>query len=100
MALLISTPIVTIDGILLNSAYVRIQAVDNYLGQKLFGVMQIYPSKESFVAGYQPLRVEMNPSLTITYDRVVNGTDTLMMMHDAFIQYLSDLGITATKTIE
>ena len=98
MSLQITTTITTIEGIELSSAYARVLVVDNFTGTKLDSAIQLYASKEAFLAEKQPLSTEIISSVSTPYDRQL-GTDILDLAHDAMIVRLAEQGITSVKSL-
>jgi len=96
MSLIINSNIETQGGIELSSAYARITVVDGAQGTSLNVNLEYYPTDQAFLNGLAPTRMANDISaLTINYDRSTQGTDILMLAHEAAQAVLTDNGITS-----
>lgn len=108
MALNITSPINTFEGIVLNNAYARIEVMESQLGTSLLASIKVYPSWDIYKAGAQPLNVKRNADYSflnpiqnvysVEYNREVDGSDILAIAHQAYVDYLAEWGISATIT--
>lgn len=105
MALNITSPIHTFQGITLNQSYARIEVKDGQGGHDFEATIYIYPSKEVYQSGAEPLGVKklndysmlypLDTWLRQPYNREVDGGDLLALAHQAFVSKLAEHGIVA-----
>lgn len=110
MALKLNTPINTFEGMVVNNAYARIEVSESHAGSTLLVAIKMYPSKEVYKNGAQPLNVKKNADYSllnpitnvfhINYNREADGVDILAIAHQACVDYLSTLGITAQVELD
>lgn len=99
MALTITTPLTTPQGFEVNNAYVRVTSQDEFTGNQVVAIMNIYPSEQAFLDGKDPI---LFPALSYAqgaYNRDTDGVDTLDFAHDLLIDALAKVGITAVKNL-
>jgi hypothetical protein len=71
----------------------------NFLEKKISAILLIYPAKLSFTSNYYPLRTELESAYSFSYDREIDGSDTLLLAHNYIISELSKVGISATADL-
>ena len=99
MALIFNTPIELPTGITVADAYGRVAAVDQSAGIQVDAIVDIYISEAAYIAGKQPLTVSFNRTAMTPYNRDVDGTDILMIGHDALQTVLATEGYNTTKLL-
>lgn len=99
MALIFNTPIELPTGIIVSDAYGRVAAVDQMAGIQVDAIVDIYISEAAYLAGKQPLTVDFNRTAMTPYNRDVDGTDILMIGHNALQTVLATEGYTTTKLL-
>jgi hypothetical protein len=104
MALQISTPLNTSIGVTIPTSYARIAVMDGLQGLAVVSNISIYPTKESYEAGADPLPVIINDrfmesGMTTEYDRTTMGGDILGIAHQAWIAKLAEWNITAIEDL-
>lgn len=99
MALTITSTITTKDGIELTGAYGRVGVADNYTGERLEQVVELFSSESAFLAGAFAIRPNFSVHISSAYDRATDGTDVLDLAHDNLIAHLADQGISAEKSL-
>ena len=99
MSLQINTPIKTAEGFEISNAYGRVLVIDNYQGKTLDSAIEIFVSKEEYLAGAQKLNLNIAIHVNTPYDRSTMSTDILDVAHDSMIAKLADQGIAATKVL-
>ena len=101
MALNITSPLTTINGIQLQTSYGRVAVLNNIGGQHLEAALQIYPSKEAFEANLPPLQFDADFRLAMAdaYDYATDSKDILDLGHGMLIGLLASQGVTATKDL-
>jgi hypothetical protein len=104
MSLNITTPVNTSIGVTIPTSYARVAIMEGLHGTALVSNLAIYPTKESFKAGADPLPVIINgrfmeSGITLEYNRELDGADLLGLAHTAWIAKLGDWGITATEDL-
>jgi len=96
MSLQITTPITTLEGIVVENAYGRVAVVDQFAGVNLQSQVQLYASEEAFVSGANALHVILKDISIQPYDRNVQGTDILAIGHQDLQLLLASQGIEST----
>ena len=96
MSLQITTPIATLEGIVVENAYGRVAVVDQFTGTSLQSQVQVYASEEAFVSGANALQVALNDISIQPYDRNVQGTDILAIGHQDLQLLLASQGVEST----
>ena len=105
MALNITSPVTTLDGIELATSYARIEVRNPVAGTDLIAGVFVYPTETAFTSGKDPLNLA-NPVTTtpfsnfwvMPYDRNSEGTDILILAHE-YIQFqLNAIGVSSTIT--
>ena len=99
MALIFNTPIELSTGITVADAYGRVAAVDQIAGTQVDAIVDIYISEAAYLAGKEALTVDFNRTAATPYNRDVDGTDILMIGHDALQTVLATMGYTTTKLL-
>lgn len=110
MALNITTPVTTLDGIELATSYARIEVRDGVTGTQLITGIEIYASQAAFEAGRGALTIEDPSMVDVTlplrtyivseYDRTVDGGDILALAHTYAQAALAEKGITSTIILD
>lgn len=101
MALNITTPVTTLDGIELATSYARIEVRDGVTGTQLITGIEFYASEAAFTAGRGALVIEdpqmpgmpLRTYIVSEYDRTVDGTDILDIAHTEAQAALNEKGI-------
>ena len=99
MALTITSTLTTPQGFEITNAYVRVTSQDEFTGNQVTGVMDIYPNEQAFLDGKDPI---IFPNLAYAageYNRETDGVDTLDFAHDLLIAEMAKVGITAVKVL-
>ena len=104
MALQISTPLNTSIGVTIPTSYARIGVNDDIQGTALVSTISVFASKEAFEAGADPLPIVvgekfLDAGIVFPYNREDQGTDILILSHDAWVTFLDNLGIVATISL-
>lgn len=99
MALNFTTQIELADGLTVDNAYGRVSAVDQASGTHIDAIVDIYISEDAFIANKQPINVGFNRTARKPYNRDADGTDILLIGHDALVTVLATQGITATISL-
>lgn len=91
MALQVNEPITTIEGIDLESHYLRIEPKLCICGTRLEVEWSYYISKTLFQEGNRPFipKEHIFRKQAFTYDRLVDGTDIVSVAHDKLVGYLT-----------
>ena len=103
MALQITTPIDLKNGITLNSVYARVGVVAPITGQGINAHLIVYKDKNAYLNGADFIKssdYSLTDYIDLSYNREVDGADTLNIAHNAFIASLASQGITATKDLD
>ena len=103
MALQITTPIDLKNGLTLSSAYARVGVVAPINGQGLSAHLIVYKDKNAYLNGIDFIKTSdytLIDYIDLSYNREVDGADTLDIAHNAFIASLATQGITATKDLD
>jgi len=96
MSLQITTPIATLEGIVVENAYGRVAVVDQFTGTSLQSQVQLYASEEAFVSGASPLHVILQDISIEPYDRNTQGNDILSLGHQYLQVLLGTQGVEST----
>lgn len=104
MALNITSPVTTLDGITLPTSYARIEVRDGVSGTQLITGIQFYVNAQAFESGKGALLLatpglENAPIQTYwvsDYNRVTDGSDLLLLGHEVAQGALSNMGISST----
>tara|TARA_R110000868_G_scaffold172522_1_gene408384 strand:- start:79 stop:384 length:306 start_codon:yes stop_codon:yes gene_type:complete len=100
MALLINTPLTTIEGFTAATSYGRVAVVDRQAGTTLDSEVTLYLSEEAYLAGAQYLNiVGYSFDMQTAYNRDVDGSDILNLAHEYLIVKLGSQGIEAVKLL-
>ena len=99
MALNFTTPIELPSGIELLQAYGRVSVVDNYKGDSIQTVVDVFKSEQDFVDGKSTISMPFKCNASAPYDRNVQGVDVLDIAHDILIVALDKQGYVATKSL-
>lgn len=94
MALIFNTPIELPTGITVADAYGRVAAIDEAAGVQVDAIVNIYISEAAYLAGKEPMQVSFNRAASTPYNRDVDGTDILMIGHNALQTVLATEGYT------
>lgn len=98
MSLTITSKIKTLEGIEIENAYARVLVLDNFAGLQLDSAMQVFLNEAAFLAGSEPLNLDIPNNTSSAYNRDM-GTDILDLAHDAMIAKLAEQNIAATKNL-
>lgn len=99
MALTITSTLTTPQGFEITDAYVRVTSQDEFTGNQVTAVMNIYPNEQAFLDGKEPI---LFPNLSYAagaYNRDTDGVDTLDFAHNLLIAEMAKVGITAVKNL-
>ena len=96
MALNFTTTITLPSGLQVADAYGRVSAVDQATGTQVDALVDIFTSEDAFTTGLAPLEVGFQRTASAPYNRDVDGTDILLIGHNALVTMLAKQGITAT----
>ena len=99
MALNFTTTLTTLQGTELVNAYGRVTSQDNYTGETVTGILNIYASEAAFLAGAEPFLFPKLGYAEGPYNREADGTDTLDFAHDLLVTALASVGISAQKVL-
>ena len=99
MSLTITSPVRTLEGIFIASAYGRVAVVDQFLGETLQAQVELYASEEAFLEGANALHIAIASISVLPYNRAGMGSDILNIGHDNLIGLLAEQGISATKNL-
>lgn len=99
MALNFTTTLTLPSGIQVADAYGRVSAVDQASGTQVDALVDIYTSESAFTTGLAPVEVGFQRTASTPYDRNVDGTDILLIGHNALVTMLATQGITATISL-
>ena len=99
MALNFKTTITLASGIEVADAYGRVAAVDQATGTQVDALVDIYTSEAAFTTGLAPIEVGFNRTAAAPYNREVDGTDILLIGHNALVTMLAQQGLTATISL-
>jgi len=99
MALNFTTTITLPSGLQVENAYGRVSAVDQASGKQVDALVDIYTSEAAFESGLEAVQVGFNRVASVAYNRDVDGTDILLIGHNALVVMLAQLGMTATISL-
>lgn len=100
MALIINTPITLPSGIIVDNSYARVTGTISPDGKLIHSDLKIYKDKQSYTNNLEEIRISnVNKYVTKTYNRQIDGFDTLSLAHDILIVSLSEQGIVAVKEL-
>jgi len=99
MALNFTTTLTLPSGIEVAGAYGRVSAVDQATGTQVDSLVDIYTSEAAFTTGLAPLEVGFKRTASVAYDRTIDGTDILLIGHNALVTMLAAQGMTATISL-
>jgi len=99
MALNFTTPITLPSGIQIADAYGRVSAVDQASGTQVDALVDIYTSEAAYTSGLQSLEVGFQRTASAPYNRENDGTDILLIGHNALVAMLANQGLTATISL-
>lgn len=100
MALLISTPLTTQQGIEVATSYARVAVLNAFKGQEVEALAELYSSETAFESGKLPIACDgLILSAKTTYDYASGEKDILDLAHDILIEAFAQQGVTATKSL-
>ena len=99
MALNFKTTLTLPSGIEVADAYGRVSAVDQASGTQVDALVDIYTSEAAFTTGLAPLEVGFQRTASVAYNRATDGTDILLIGHNALVTMLAQKGMTATISL-
>jgi hypothetical protein len=99
MALNFTTNIELENGIVVENAYGRVSAVDQAAGTHVDAVVDIFINEQAFLNNKASLNVNFNRTARAPYNRDTDGTDILLIGHNALVTVLATQGITATISL-
>lgn len=105
MALNIQTSLNTSIGVNIPQSYARVSVNESFTGDYIITNLTIYPNKEAFAGGADPLPVLVNGRLiesgfAAEYTRETNGADILGYAHGLWVAKLAQWGITAQVELD
>ena len=99
MALNFTTQLTLSSGVTIDNAYGRVSAVDQAAGTHIDAVVDIFISEQAYLDGKQSIEPGFNRTARAPYNRDTDGTDILLIGHNALVTVLATQGITATITL-
>ena len=101
MALNITSPLTTANGITLATSYGRVAVLNPVGGNQIEAGVDIYPSEDAFEAGYPPVQFNYDLRLQVSkpYNYDTDTKDILDLGHDMLVEFLAGQGVTAVKIL-
>jgi len=98
MALNITGTIELSSGVVLNSAYARVNPTLTTSGNEIRTIVSYWLDENAYTNGNYPLDYSVNIKYTFDYDRTTDGSDLLLVSNEKIKSELEDKGFSVVIT--